>query len=734
MDGEVWPVKRRIAIIAQLMFLAASVIAAAKDASVYRPAGAGPMAFGADEVGQALAVNGYNVTEQTGAAAAAADRAAVQVVLALRQDLGPQSYTLRRQANANDGVLFTISGGDPVGAMYGALELAERIRLNRGVEGVQDCDGKPSILRRGIKFNFPLDARTPSYDDTGTSAQENIATMWEMDFWEAYLDALARHRYNVLTLWNPHPFPSMVKTPEFPDCALDDVCMTILSPTWEHGKWADPQGVTPAILQNLKVIKRMTIDQKIAFWRAVMKRAKERGIDVYIITWNVLTNSAEGKYGIDNRQDNEKTIAYMRASVRELINTYPDLTGIGITAGENMKDGQGEFARERWLWRTYGEGVRDAKKKQSDRKVDFIHRHWYTKVADIVREWQEYPDTFSLEFKYAKARLFSSTRPPFADFLLKEMEPHGLKCWWNLRNDDIFVFRWGDPEYVRDFLRNMPGPYTAGYMLGSDGYVWAREVANLEHREPRELEIDKHWYQFMLWGRLGYDLALDRSRIEQLIEHRFPEGRGLPLFDAWQTASRIIPLVNQFHWRDWDFMWAVEGCIDQRQGFHTVRDFIKCPTMEKSGLISIRDYGNALHSGSLLTGGTRTPPQAAQQLEQWAAMSLEQVGAMRKRLSNAGPELRGTLTDIEAMSRLGLYYAEKIRGATALYEFDLTKDPSFKRRAIEHLEKAVAHWEAYATAATSQYRPQLLARTRDLDWVRILDDVRKDVDLARAAE
>ena len=47
--------------------------------------------------------------------------------------------------------------------------------------------------------------------------------MWDFEFWRAYLDALARDRYNFVSLWNLHPFPSMVKVPEYPDVALNDV-------------------------------------------------------------------------------------------------------------------------------------------------------------------------------------------------------------------------------------------------------------------------------------------------------------------------------------------------------------------------------------------------------------------------------------------------------------------------------------------------------------------------------
>ena len=86
-----------------------------------------------------------------------------------------------------------------------------------------DTDRNPYMSMRGTKFNIPLDLRTPSYSDMSDSAQQNIATVWDFDFWRAYLDKLARDRYNFVSLWNLHPFPSMVQVPEYPDVALNDV-------------------------------------------------------------------------------------------------------------------------------------------------------------------------------------------------------------------------------------------------------------------------------------------------------------------------------------------------------------------------------------------------------------------------------------------------------------------------------------------------------------------------------
>jgi len=59
-----------------------------------------------------------------------------------------------------------------------------------------------------------------------------------------------------------------------------------------------------------------------------MRHAKDRGIDVYVFTWNAFTFGAEGKHGITSEIENPITKAYFRASVRELVTTYPLLAGL----------------------------------------------------------------------------------------------------------------------------------------------------------------------------------------------------------------------------------------------------------------------------------------------------------------------------------------------------------------------------------------------------------------------
>jgi len=232
----------------------------------------------------------------------------------------------------------------------------------------------------------------------------------------------------------------------------------------------------------------------------------------------------------------------------------------------------------------------------------------------------------------------------------------------------------------------------------------------------------------MLWGRLGYDPKLNRAFFEKVLSSRLPQAPPAALYDAWRAASKIIPQVNRFHWQNWDFMWAVEICTDQRKGFHTVEDFIRCGTMQDSGLVSIRDFVERTAKKEAIEGVS--PLKVADRLYAHATAAAKAIDAIRAKAPKPTKELRRTLGDIEAMSLLGRYYASKIRGAVALQRFRTGKDKVQQKLAVKHLTIAAAHWKRYSRTTASLYNPQLLARTRRTDWATIQKDVDKDIDTA----
>jgi hypothetical protein len=478
------------------------------------------------------------------------------------------------------------------------------------------------------------------------------------------------------------------------------------------------------------VVKKMTIEQKIAFWREVMDYAHDRGICVYVYTLNIFTWGADGKYDITAAQDNPITIDYFRKSVRAMLVTYPRLAGIGVTAGESMQNLQGEYSKEMWLRKTYGAGVEDVRKLQPERSIDLIHRMNQANLNQVLPSWLDYPKPFDLSYKYSAAHMYSLAAPPFAKRDLVDM-PSSLRTWMELRNDDIYSFRWGDPVYTRAYLRALPGPEVmAGFNMGPDGYTWGREYIGTEPESPRQLVVKKQWYSFMLWGRLSYDPSLPDALFERTLAVRYPEAPADKLFAASEASSKVIPEINRFFWASGgnDLAWFPEACLShpRHHGFYTVKDFKNGATTPGSDMMNIREYTSAVLQSAPATG--ITPPQVADQLRADATQALKLLDAMPS--PGSDKELRLTLGDLRAMAYLGEYYADKIMGATELAAYGTTRDAQRRASSVRYLQSAVEDWKQYAAIATRQYRPQLLTRVGDVDLNALTAKVEHDVQIA----
>ncbi len=649
--------------------------------------------------------------------------------LKMPSKLGWQCYSIRVKKTDNQKIVYVLAG-TAIGAMYGGLDVAESIRLGT-ISGISASDNKPYLERRGIKINIPLDLRTPSYSDFSDAYQQNIPVMWEMEFWKQQLDEMARNRYNTLSLWSLNPFPSMVKVPEYPDVALNDVWRTTY-PIGDKYGFIGGKGLPDELLKNHEVIKKITIDEKIEFWRKVMEYASDRGIEVYMFTWNIFTIGEMGKYGITNERSNDKTIAYFRASVREMILTYPHLAGIGITAGENMPENKvDKYSKEKWLWKTYGEGIRDAQKKQPDRKVRLIHRFHQTGLEEINNEFKELPSVLDLSIKYSVAHMYSIPNPPFAKGAF-EILPKNQRMWLTVRNDDIYSFRWGNPTYARQYLIAIPGPgKVAGYYMGADGYCWGRDFLGKDGEQTRPLIIQKQWYSFMLWGRLSYNPELPDELFRQTLETRFPEAKSQILLNAWSAASMVFPWTTRLSWGGIDVRWFPEACWSNKKykGFYTVKDFMEVDPMPGSNIQNINEWAQNYQLNNTET--LMSPLAVADSISKYSWLAMIYLHQLPAQKQGSFDELTQTLSDIEAFATIGNYYQEKIKGACALALYNFHGLQQDKDDAVDHLIKAKAHWTRYATIYDSKYKPANYNRVGYVNIPDLTEKTEQDIRIAK---
>ena len=662
-------------------------------------------------------------------------------------EIAAEGFALRRQHGDGHADSVTSSARDAAGAMYGGLELAEQIRT-RGVEGVVDTARNPYMPMRGTKFNIPLDLRNPSYSDMSDSAQENIATVWDFEFWRAYLDALARDRYNYVSLWNLHPFPSMVKVPEFPDVALNDVWRSKIKfdedyPTRTTGL------VTPAMLADKEVVKQLTIEQKIDFWRRVMQYAKDRNIEFYVVTWNIFTYGVDGKYGITDAIDNPKTVDYFRASVREMFRTYPLLRGIGLTAGENMGDASAYYsggtdsfdAKENWLFATYGQGVLDAARAEPQRQFRLIHRQHESRAQDIATTFKPViaqPNVdFVFSFKYAQAHALSSTTQTFHRGYLESLGD--LKTLWTLRNDDALMYRWAAPDFVREFVKNIPYEKSQGYLLrlrhvGVGPRVpGARCQAHSDSSRSTNTGCTSCCGAGWVTTRRSTMNASPRSSARAS-----PASTRASSCAAWQDASMIYPLVTGFHWADFDFQWYIEACRSRpgpaktSSGFHSVETFIDQPVHPGTHNITIPAYVAGVIAGKIPPG--TTPLQVADQIDERArprararSRSSRRASAVRDELAEFQATRRATCDD-DVLPGQVLRGQDPRRDRTRAVPADACCRASAESRGTSASSRS-STGRSTPSAPAAQYRnPLWTNRVGLVDWRELSDEVANDID------
>jgi len=191
-----------------------------------------------------------------------------------------------------------ISANDYSGARYGLLAFTEEIANGGKPEQINGRQVNPSMEVRAIKFNLPWDAYRESL-----SMDYHLSTCRDLKFWEAFLDMMMANRFNQLALYNMHPFQYMVRLPSYPEA----------SPFTDQ-EMADWQ----------------------VFWKGLFRMAKERGVEVFIVNWNIVVPESFAKHhGVKTLNDTSQVVKdYTREAVTAVIDTYDDLSGLGVTLAD----------------------------------------------------------------------------------------------------------------------------------------------------------------------------------------------------------------------------------------------------------------------------------------------------------------------------------------------------------------------------------------------------------------
>ena len=647
-------------------------------------------------------------------------------------DLGAEAFQIR-----SAGRHITVTGGDNRGLVYGSLSLAEEIQNGVPLVKLKAKAESPHYPFRAIKFDLPWD--TYRHND---ALDLHYETCKDLNYWKAFLDMMAENRLNSLTLWNLHPYTFMIRPKNFPEASpFTDAQLT----EWQ------------------------------TLFHGIFRLAEERAIDTYIIPFNIFVSPEFSKahhLSTDNLQHDffvkgdtsEVVKRYTRECVTQMLQEYPEITGMGLTLGEGM-GGMTPQEREDWMRQTILEGMR-----LYGRKLKLIHRIPFSSttgslgvtsietekltrkaieeegqmpflqppiLADLKYNWSHAHSTPTL-VKVHGGKLYDTYFKP---------EPQAYKINWTVRNEDFFCLRWGVPCFIRSHIATNNQPYVGGYMIGSETYIPAKDYFTKPGIAMNwHYAFERQWLFYQLWGRLLYNPLTPDVVFQSAFLRRYgKEGRNL--LKAFSLAGKTPLRLGSLFDFTMDLTLYEEGfmALDdnvKRVEYISVDRLIQQKVTDPA-FVSVADYVTAIRSGQSFALNNVTPPQLAALLERDCNESIKLV----QNVNTAGnAALQFEVADVKTWAYMGLHFAEKLKGAVALQTYRTMGGEENKRAAVRHLEKALHDWDEVVRITRPLYNDMPLVHFSEQNgvrseenkhltfhWQKIRPDVAKDVETAQNA-
>ena len=636
------------------------------------------------------------------------------------------------------GKKITITGGDERGLIYGVLSLAEEVRNGTPLQHVKAKKEQSKYAFRAIKFDLPWDTYRHSY-----ALDLHSETCKDINYWRAFLDMMVENRFNSLTLWNLDPYTLMIKPKNFPEASpFSDEEMK----EWQH------------LFQN------------------IFRMAKERAIDTYLVPFNIFVSPEFAKahnvamnnlehHHFVNGDTSEIVKRYIRESVTQVLQEYPEITGMGLTLGEGM-GGMTPQQREDWMNETIIEGMRLA-----NRKLKLIHRIPFSSTTGSLGPTSIETEKLTRKAIEKEGEMDFIVQPVWADLkynwshahsmpkLVKvhggklydtyfEPDPTAYKINWTARNEDFFCLRWGVPGFVRSHIATNSQSFVGGYMVGSETYIPAKDYFTRPGiHVPWKWAFERQWLFYKLWGRLLYNPATPDTLFKAEFLHRYGKSAA-SLLDACALAGAVPLRFASFFDFTWDFTLYSEGFMaldnnTKRVDYVSIDRLINQPPTDPD-YVSVSEYVKTIASGGSFNRNKITPPVLAAMLEKDCNKALALVKDIPIKNNNA---LMYEVADVKAWANMGLHFAEKLKGAVALQTYRLKGGETNKQIAVKHLQNALQFWDIVIQITRPIYNDMPLVHYSEQDgkpwkendhlrfhWEIIRPDVAKDIQTAKNAK
>ncbi|UKT65397.1 alpha-d-galacturonidase [Pedobacter mucosus] len=631
--------------------------------------------FGAERLSKALSSNGFEISVNK-KSSLAKDKNGIYIGIvndSFFKDL-PDSIKVKAATVVKEGfVIFNnkesifIIGADASGALYGCMDLADKINSNGKLPLNLSVADQPEMVLRGTCIGLQKPDYLPGHDVYEYPyTPESFPWLYDKAQWIRYLDMMVSNRYNSLYLWNGHPFSSLIKLKDYP------YALEVSEETFK---------------KNEEIFKFLTTE------------ADKRGIWVIQMFYNIIIPKPfADKHGLKTQDRNRPIMPliadYTRKSIASFVEKYPNV-GLMVALGEAM-EGVGQDDID-WFTKTIIPGVKDGLKAAGIKEEPpIVLRAHDTDAPSVMKAALPLYKNLYTENKFnGEALTTYAPRGAWAE-LNRKLAAIGTI---NISNVHILAnlepFRYGSADFIQKSVQAMNKIYGAkGLHLYPQSGYWdwpytADKVAG------RELQIDRDWIWYKEWGRYAWNSK--RNRTDEInywgkeIANQYGSdlAGGKAILNAYEESGEISPkLLRRYGITDGNRQTLTLGMLMTqlinpfRYNLFTLMYESEAPEGEMIIEYAEKEWKKQGHIGE-------TPVQIAKEVVEHGKKAVASINEATASVTKDKDEFKRLKNDMYCYDAMANFYAEKVKAALWILRYKYSNKVSDLEQALPFLQKSV---------------------------------------------
>lgn len=619
--------------------------------------------------------------------------------------------------------LTVVSGGSETGALYGCMELKERVERMGEMPAEITFGDAPVFKLRGPAVGLQktkVEAPRLTYEYPITPGR--FPWFYDREMWTKFMDMLLDMRCNVLYIWSGHPFSSLVKVPDYPEA---------LEVTEEEFQ------------QNRELFGWLT------------KECDRRGIWVVLKFYNIhIPLPFARAHGLELLQSNISPLVadYTRQSIREFIKSFPHI-GLMVCLGEALRGTQNKTD---WFIDTIIPGVKDGGREAglAEEPPIILRGHDCDPIGAMEEAKKKYTNLYTM-WKYNGESLITYYPKGNWQKIHQSLSGLGTTHIMNIHIlADLEPFQFNAPLYIQKCVQAGQNRYGCNGLHLYPLFYWDWPYTP-DKVSPRLLQMDRDHIWFAAWFRYAWNPDREENTEREYWENVFARHYGISresaekLLAAQENAAQCAPkLLGRVGITEGNRQTLSLGMSMSQftnvTRFRPNRELWESVARkgEQPDDYMKKEVNREPHLGE-------TPYDCVEEVSAHAKKALALCEAVIKAEGEDREELNRLYTDAQAVYSMTISYCRKIEAAMEILRYKYTMDEkcrgdiTFLEKAEQKMAESLEEYKKLAalTQETYLYANSMQTPQRKIPfpngetyghWTACLPEYRKELEHFRA--